>query len=63
MTRFEKIKEQIASASMEDIVLIMLDPPCFRCALCESYLTAGGHCDHKCLEHCKDWINSPVPDE
>lgn len=64
MTHFEKIKEQISSASVEDYAPILVtNPPCFRCADCEVYQTEGGHCDFKCLEHCINWLNSPVPDE
>ena len=64
MTHFEKIKEQIAAASVEDYALIMLDSiPYFRCADCEVYAIEGGTCDFKCLEHCINWLNSPFPDE
>lgn len=58
-TNFEKIKEQIASASVEECALIMIDSPLyFHCADCEVYQTEGGHCDLKCLGHCINWLNS-----
>lgn len=64
MTRFEKIKEQIASASVEEYALIMLDSPqYFHCADCEVYQTEGGYCDFKCLEHCINWLNSEVKEK
>lgn len=64
MTRFWKIKQQIADASVEDYALILVSsPPPFRCADCEVYEIEGGHCDFKCLEHCINWLNSPAPDE
>lgn len=60
MTHFEKIKEQIAAASVEELVGILfeIDDLLFVCKLCEI-----GDCESNCKQHCLDWLNSPVPDE
>ena len=60
MKRFEKIKQQIAAASVEEMVEIMfeIDDLLFWCKSCEV-----ANCETDCKKHCLNWLNSPVPDE
>ena len=64
MTKFEKIKSQIASMSAEEYMLVIEDSGfVFHCAFCESYQYGDGRCDGECKTHCLAWLNSPVPEE
>lgn len=59
MTKFEKIKSQIASMSAEEYVLRMDDSPfVFHCEFCESLQNGDGRCDGECKTHCLNWLNS-----
>ena len=64
MTRIEKIKAQIAVASDEDIVkFVNRHGPIFHCSDCEVYSKEYGSCDGDCMNHCINWLNSPVAEE
>lgn len=60
MTHFEKIKDQVAAASVEEMadILMAIDDLLFFCRLC-----AVGECDDDCKKHLLNWLNSPVSDE
>lgn len=61
MTHFEKIKEHIAAASVEEMAdILVANDVLFICPFCEVY---DAHCDRKCEQHCLSWLNSQVPDE
>lgn len=65
MTQFEKIKEQIAAASVEELAEILIDTGAlFGCDKCEKREGRWPEdCDFECVKHCLIWLNSPVPDE
>lgn len=59
MTHFEKIKEQIASASVEELAKILVDPDAlFSCRKCEVFSFIARDCDFECEMHCINWLNS-----
>lgn len=54
-TNFEKIKEQIAAASVEEFAEILVDPDAlFCCSKCELF---------ECENHCINWLNSEFKEE
>ena len=64
MTHFEKIKEQIDAASVEEFAEILVDPDAlFCCRKCEVFTRASSSCDFECEKHCINWLNSEVKEE
>lgn len=58
-TNFEKIKEQIAAASVEEFSEILVDPDAlFCCRKCEVFSSSARDCDFECEMHCINWLNS-----
>ena len=59
-TNFEKIKEQIAAASVEEFSEILVDPDAlFCCSKCELFEWRDpATCDFECENHCINWLNS-----
>ncbi len=59
MTHFEKIKEQISAASVEEFAEILVDPDAlFCCRRCEIFSSIARDCDFECEKHCINWLNS-----
>lgn len=64
-TNFEKIKEQIAAASVEEFAEILVDPDAlFCCSKCELFeWRYPATCDFECEKHCINWLNSEFKEE
>lgn len=64
LTNFEKIKEQIAAASVEEFSEILVDPDAmFCCRKCEVFSSSARDCDFECENHCINWLNSEFKEE
>lgn len=62
-TNFEKIKEQIAAAGIEELIdMLMLGNNLFGCRKCASYREYP-ICDMSCRNHCRKWLQQPAETE
>lgn len=63
LTNFEKIKEQIAAAGIEELIdMLMLGNNLFGCRICASYREYP-ICDMDCRNHCRKWLQQPAETE
>ena len=60
MTHFEKIKEQIAAASVKELAKILVyHSGLFNCDKCEKVgWRLPYDCDFRCEKYCINWLNS-----